>query len=78
MTVTHDDAPTELSELRAAYQAQLVQLTTERDEARRAARRAKDDAATARADLASLQDRVRGLLGAAATRLDAVEARANR
>ncbi|MBO2446705.1 hypothetical protein J4573_06360 [Actinomadura barringtoniae] len=77
MTVTHDES-TDLSELRAAYQAQLVRLTAERDEARRAERRARDDAATARADLASLQDRVRDLLGAAATRLDAVEARANR
>jgi uncharacterized coiled-coil DUF342 family protein len=77
MTVTHD-ASTDLSELRAAYQAQLVQLTAERDEARRAARRAKDEAATARADLASLQARVRELLGAASTRLNAIEGRVDR
>ncbi|QXJ24969.1 hypothetical protein AGRA3207_006390 [Actinomadura graeca] len=60
---------TALDELRAAYHAQLTQLAGERDEARRQARRAKDDAAVARAELASLTDRVRDLLNAAARHL---------
>ncbi|GAA2575319.1 hypothetical protein SMC26_30830 [Actinomadura fulvescens] len=74
MTVMHDAGT--LSELRAAYQAQLAQLAAERDEARRQARRAKDEAASARADLASLRADVSQLLGAAASQLDAIKAKA--
>ncbi|QKG26144.1 hypothetical protein [Actinomadura verrucosospora] len=62
-------APSALDELRAAYREQLNQLAAERDEARRQARRAKAQAAVARADLASLQSRVHELLTAAARHL---------
>ncbi|MEU6752639.1 hypothetical protein ABZ914_41010 [Spirillospora sp. NPDC046719] len=62
-------APSALDELRAAYREQLNQLAAERDEARRQARRAKAQAAVARADLASLQSRVQELLAAAARHL---------
>jgi chromosome segregation ATPase len=58
-----------LEALRAAYQAQLAQLASERDEARREARRAKAEADVARADLASLTARVHELLSAAAHHL---------
>ncbi|MEW2359180.1 hypothetical protein [Spirillospora sp. NPDC029432] len=62
-------SPQTLDELRAAYQAHLAQLARERDEARREARRAKAEAAVARADLASLTARVNELLSAAAAHL---------
>ncbi|MUN40035.1 hypothetical protein [Actinomadura litoris] len=58
-----------LEELRAAYHDQLTQLAAERDEARRQARRARNEAAVARADLASLTSRVQELLAAAARHL---------
>ncbi|MEV5571543.1 hypothetical protein AB0L06_15950 [Spirillospora sp. NPDC052269] len=56
-------AKSSLDELKAAYQAQLAHLASERDEARRQARRAKAEADVARANLASLQARVDRLLG---------------
>ncbi|MDL4818967.1 hypothetical protein [Actinomadura opuntiae] len=61
--------PSALDELRAAYREQLNQLAAERDEARRQARRAKAQAAVARADLASLKSQVQVLLSAAARHL---------
>ncbi|TDD80841.1 hypothetical protein [Actinomadura rubrisoli] len=61
--------PSALDELRAAYHDQLTRLATERDEARRQARRAKAEADVARADLASLKSRVHELLTAASRHL---------
>ncbi|MFC5754792.1 hypothetical protein [Actinomadura rugatobispora] len=66
---TSSDSSETLDALRAAYQAQLSQLASERDEARRQARRAKAEADVARADLASLTARVNELLSAAASHL---------
>ncbi|MFC6885374.1 MULTISPECIES: hypothetical protein [Actinomadura] len=70
----HGGAMDSLRELQAAYRVQLAQLATERDEARRAARRAKAEADVARADLASLKSRVHELLTAASMHLPALEA----
>ncbi|MEU6035489.1 hypothetical protein ABZ801_08755 [Actinomadura sp. NPDC047616] len=58
-----------LEELRAVYRARIDQLAAERDEARRQAHRAKEEAYVARANLASLTARVQELLAAAARHL---------
>ncbi|GLW62722.1 hypothetical protein Arub01_09660 [Actinomadura rubrobrunea] len=58
-----------LEELRDAYRARIDQLTAERDEARRQAYRAKEEADVARANLAILTARVQELLAAAARHL---------
>ncbi|WP_131743223.1 hypothetical protein [Actinomadura roseirufa] len=66
--------PTALDELRTAYQEQLKQLATERDQARRQARRAKAERDVARADLADLRTRVHDLLTAASRHLPGLPA----
>ncbi|GAA4157195.1 hypothetical protein [Actinomadura keratinilytica] len=64
-----DTATASLEELRAVYRARIDQLAAERDEARREAHRAKEEAYVARANLASLTARVQELLAAAARHL---------
>ncbi|MQY02859.1 hypothetical protein [Actinomadura macrotermitis] len=68
MTVDQSMGRTSLDELRAAYQARLDQIAAERDEALRQARRARAEAVTARADLATINTKLQELLKVAGMR----------